>query len=97
MGTALAVLGGLLGLGGIATAVVLWIRSSLSNEVSLGQRDAALTVETARVTAIEAAAVKERAQRQSEFDAKAAAVTDSKSAAGLLRSQFAGSGSSKPS
>lgn len=68
--------------------VIQWIKGRGSDEVAaaLRQRDADLAAAKERITALEAALAAERAERLRVLDGKAAAVTDARTAAELLRS-----------
>lgn len=65
--------------------VVQYIKGSGSNDSALKQRDAELADARARITALETALAKERAERLRVLDEKAAAVHDAAGAAELLR------------
>jgi hypothetical protein len=66
-------------------AVVFWIRSGAESAADLSVTSGALDEERARVAAMNAVAVQERAARAKELDAKIAAVRTNADAAGLLR------------
>lgn len=81
----MGVIAAAIGLAGVVSAVVLYVRRSTANRVELDEQSAALGIEKSRVASEEAAAAAERVARQRVFDGKAAAVRTSADAANLLR------------
>jgi type II secretory pathway component PulM len=85
VGTLATLLGALLGLAGVVSAVVYYVKKGLSNSVDLRQTDAALKQEQARVAALEAAAAEVRAQRRQDIDVATDHATSATDAARVLR------------
>ena len=67
------------------TLVVQWIKGQDSIRAALKQRDTELAAANTRIAALEAAVAVARAERLRVVDEKAAAVTDARTAAELLR------------
>ena len=81
----IAVVSGLLGLGGLVAGAIYYVRRAASNAVSVGQLEAAQKMDADRADAADKAAAAARATRLQEANAKADRVTTASDAADLLR------------
>lgn len=90
MSTVLAIVGAILGLGGIVGGAVYFIKQAMGNSVALDEQGAALQLEQQHTAAMQAAADAARAERAKEFDAAKASVHTASDAAGLLAGQYPG-------
>lgn len=82
--TVLEIVGAMVGLGGIISGVVYYLRRAAQNSADLNTANASLLAEQKQVAQQDAAAAAQRQARLQEIDAKAAAVHDAAGAAELL-------------
>lgn len=91
MGTVIAIIAGVISLGGAIAGVVYYIKKNAQTAATVEAVTASAQEDAARVQALQAAQTAERVARDKDFDAKATAATSPAAAAELLKQASSGS------
>lgn len=88
MGTIIAVIASVVGIGGLVGGIIYYIRKSGTVDQEIDQANADLAAQKAAREQLEAAQKAARDKDTEEFNAKAATITTAATAAELLNEQF---------